>query len=444
MSVQNNVEVKRSVPTRYLILLIIFIVTAINYADRATLSIAGTEVAKELQLDSVSMGYIFSAFGWAYLLMQIPGGWLLDRFGSKRVYTYSLFFWSLFTFMQGFVDIFPIAWAGISMFIMRFMLGFSEAPSFPANARIVAAWFPAKERGTASAIFNSAQYFSLALFSPLLGYLTFAWGWEHVFTVMGGLGFVLTAIWVKYMHNPTDHPRMTREELDYISANGAVVDMDHKKVDDGSQKGPKLDYIKQLLSNRMMLGVFFGQYFLNTITWFFLTWFPIYLVQEKGMSILKVGFIASIPALCGFGGGVLGGLFSDYLIKRGHSLTVARKLPIVLGMLLASSIILCNYTDNTVLVIALMALAFFGKGFGALGWPVISDVAPKEIVGLCGGVFNVFGNVASIVTPLAIGYMVKELHSFNGALVFVGCSALMMMVCYLFVVGDIKRMELKK
>ena len=435
---------QRGMPTRYLILLIIFIVTAINYADRATLSIAGTEVAKELQLDAVAMGYIFSAFGWAYLLMQIPGGWLLDRFGSKKVYTYSLFFWSLFTFLQGFVDVFPLAWAGVSMFIMRFMLGFSEAPSFPANARIVAAWFPAKERGTASAIFNSAQYFSLALFSPLLGYLTFAWGWEHVFTVMGAIGFVLTAVWVKYMHNPTDHPRMSKEELDYIAANGAVVDMDHKKADDGTKKGPKLDYIKQLLSNRMMLGVFFGQYFLNTITWFFLTWFPIYLVQEKGMSILKVGFVASIPALCGFGGGVLGGLFSDYLIKRGYSLTVARKLPIVLGMLLASSIILCNYTDNTVLVIALMALAFFGKGFGALGWPVISDVAPKEIVGLCGGVFNVFGNVASIVTPLAIGYMVKELHSFNGALIFVGCSALMMMVCYLFVVGDIKRMELKK
>lgn len=444
MAIEQTVEAKRAIPTRYLILLIIFIVTAVNYADRATLSIAGTDVAKELQLDSVSMGYIFSAFGWAYLLMQIPGGWLLDRFGSKRVYTYSLFFWSLFTFLQGFVDVFPLAWAGVSMFIMRFMLGFSEAPSFPANARIVAAWFPAKERGTASALFNSAQYFSLALFSPLLGWLTYAWGWEHVFTVMGGIGFVLTFAWVKFVHNPTDHPRMSREELDYIAANGAVVDMDHKKAGDDKKAGPKLDYIKQLLSNRMMLGIFFGQYFLNTITWFFLTWFPIYLVQEKGMSILKVGFVASIPALCGFVGGVLGGLFSDYLIKRGSSLTVARKVPIVMGMLLASSIILCNYTNNTVLVVALMALAFFGKGFGALGWPVISDVAPKEIVGLCGGVFNVFGNVASIATPLVIGYMVKELHSFNGALVFVGCSALMMMVCYLFVVGDIKRMELKK
>lgn len=237
---------------------------------------------------------------------------------------------------------------------------------------------------------------------------------------------------------------MSAEELKFISENGAVVDMDHKKPGSAAASGPKLHYIKQLLSNRMMLGVFFGQYFINTITWFFLTWFPIYLVQEKGMSILKVGLVASIPALCGFAGGVLGGVFSDYLIKRGLSLTTARKLPIVLGMLLASTIILCNYTNNTTLVVMLMALAFFGKGFGALGWPVISDTAPKEIVGLCGGVFNVFGNVASIVTPLVIGYPVSELHSFNAALVFVGCSALMAMVCYLFVVGDIKRMELQK
>ncbi|MCT4707860.1 MFS transporter [Enterobacteriaceae bacterium H16N7] len=443
MILDTVIESKKGHHTRYLILLIIFIVTTINYADRATLSIAGSEVAKELHLSAISVGYIFSAFGWAYLLMQIPGGWLLDRFGSKKVYTWSLFFWSLFTFTQGFVGMIPLAYAGISMFFMRFMLGFSEAPSFPANARIVAAWFPTKERGTASAIFNSAQYFSLALFSPLLGWLTFAWGWEHVFTVMGVIGFVLTFLWAKFIHNPTDHPRMSKEELDFISKGGAVVDMDHKK-EKNADNGPKLHYIKQLLSSRMMLGVFFGQYFINTITWFFLTWFPIYLVQEKGMSILRVGLVASIPALCGFAGGVLGGVFSDHLIKRGNSLTFARKLPIVLGMLLASSIILCNYTNNTALVVFLMALAFFGKGFGALGWPVISDTAPKEIVGLCGGMFNVFGNVASIVTPLVIGYLVSELHSFNAALVFVGCSALMAMICYLFVVGDIKRLELQK
>ncbi|WP_410016363.1 MFS transporter [Sodalis sp. C49] len=442
MSTTPLVSSRTKTHVRYVILLIIFLVTAVNYADRATLSIAGSDVAKTLGLDAGQMGQIFAAFGWAYLIMQIPGGWLLDRFGSKRVYTYSLFFWSLFTLLQGFVGFFPVAYAAMTLFILRFMLGFSEAPSFPANARIVAAWFPTIERGTASAIFNSAQYFALAIFSPILGWLTYAWGWEHVFTVMGVLGFIMTMVWIKYIQNPNKHPRVSQQELDYIAAGGAMVDMDTPR--DGKKDGPRWDYVKQMLTNRMMLGVFFGQYFINSITWFFLTWFPIYLVQDKGMSILKVGLIASIPALFGFAGGVLGGVVSDILIKRGHSLTVARKIPIVVGMLLATSIILCNYTNNTVIVVALMALAFFGKGFGALGWPVISDTAPKEVIGLCGGIFNVFGNVASIVTPLAIGYMVKELHSFNAALIFVGCSALAAMLCYLVVVGEIKRLVLVK
>ena len=142
--------------------------------------------------------------------------------------------------------------------------------------------------------------------------------------------------------------------------------MDHKKPGSAAASGPKLHYIKQLLSNRMMLGVFFGQYFINTITWFFLTWFPIYLVQEKGMSILKVGLVASIPALVWFCGRRAGRCLLGLSDQRGLSLTLARKLPIVLGMLLASTIILCNYTNNTTLVVMLMALAFFGKGFGAL------------------------------------------------------------------------------
>lgn len=162
----------------------------------------------------------------------------------------------------------------------------------------MAAWFPTTERGTASAIFNSAQYFSLALFSPLLGWLTYAWGWEHVFIVMGVIGFVLTLVWIKFIHNPPEHPNISKSELEFLKDGGAVVDIDHKKTDT-AKSGPKWSYVRQMLSSRMMLGIFFGQYFINSITWFFLTWFPIYLVQEKGMSILKVGMIAAIPALCG-------------------------------------------------------------------------------------------------------------------------------------------------
>lgn len=426
---------------RYWILVIVFLITTVNYADRATLSIAGSEVAKTFGLDNASMGLIFSAFGWAYLLMQLPGGWLLDRYGSKRVYTWSLLFWSLFTFLQGFIGFLPTTTALMAFFTLRFMLGFSEAPSFPANARIVAAWFPTRERATATSIFNSGQYFALAIFSPLLGWLTYAWGWEHVFTVMGALGFVLTFVWIKWVHNPADHPNISSAELEHITQGGALVDMDKSGA---KRTPPTWSHMRQLLTNRMLLGVFFGQYFINTITWFFLTWFPIYLVQAKGMSILKVGIIASVPALCGFAGGVLGGVFSDWLLRRGHSLTRARKIPIVLGMLLACSIVLCNYTDSTILVVVLMALAFFGKGFGALGWPVIADTAPKEVTGLCGGIFNSFGNVASIVTPLVIGYLVDEAKSFNGALIFVGASALAAMLCYLLVVGEIKRVELRE
>jgi ACS family glucarate transporter-like MFS transporter len=169
----------------------------------------------------------------------------------------------------------------------------------------------------------------------------------------------------------------------------------------------------------------------------------VYLVQARGMSILKAGFVASVPAICGFVGGVLGGVISDYLMRRTQSLTFARKTPIVLGMLLSMSMIFCNYVETEWMVVGIMAAAFFGKGLGALGWAVMADTAPKEISGLSGGLFNMFGNISGIVTPIAIGYIIGTTGSFNGALVYVGIHALLAVASYLFIVGDIKRIELK-
>jgi ACS family glucarate transporter-like MFS transporter len=427
---------------RYLILFMLFVVTTINYADRATISIAGSSLQKDLGIDAVTLGYIFSAFGWAYVLGQIPGGWLLDRFGSKKVYAMSIFTWSAFTVMQGFVGYMPVANAIVALFMLRFMVGFAEAPSFPGNARIVAAWFPTAERGTASAIFNSAQYFATVLFAPLMGYIVHAWGWEHVFVVMGTLGVLFSIAWLKVIHNPKEHPMISAEELEHIEQNGGLVDMDKPRQQGSS--GPKWGYIKQLLTSRMMLGVYLGQYCINAITYFFLTWFPVYLVQERGMSILKAGFIASLPAICGFIGGVLGGIISDYLLRRGSSLTFARKAPIVVGLLLSTSMIICNYVDAEWMVVGIMALAFFGKGLGALGWAVVSDTSPKQIAGLSGGMFNTFGNIASITTPIIIGYIISATGSFKWALVYVGANALVAVFSYLVIVGQIKRVELRE
>ncbi|PWC30931.1 hypothetical protein TSO221_34185, partial [Azospirillum sp. TSO22-1] len=428
---------------RWTIVVMLFVVTAINYADRAVLAIAGPVLSKDLGITPAQMGFIFSAFGWSYVLGQLPGGWLLDRFGSKWVYAASIFVWSVFTLFQGLVGFLTGATAVAVLFALRFAVGLAEAPSFPGNSRVVAAWFPGHERATASAIFNSAQYFATVIFAPLMGWLTHSFGWPWAFGVMGALGILVAAVWLKTVYSPSDHPRINQAEVDYIAAGGGLVNMDdaaRKKTD--AAAGAKWDYIRQLFASRMMVGIFLGQFCINAITYFFITWFPVYLVQARGMSVLSAGFIASIPAICGFAGGILGGVLSDAMLRKGFSLTAARKTPIVLGMLLSMSMIACNYTDLQWVVVGFMALAFFGKGIGALGWAVMSDCAPKEITGLSGGVFNMCGNISSITTPIIIGYIIQTSGSFNGALVFVGANALIAAVSYLLVVGDIKRMEL--
>ena len=433
----------RATRVRYIILALLFLATTINYADRATMSIAGSAMQKDLGINAVSLGYIFSAFGWSYVIAQIPGGWLLDRFGSRRVYGASILVWSLFTLVQGTIGFLTGMAAIVAIFTLRLAVGVAEAPSFPANSRIVAAWFPANERGTASAIFNSAQYAATVIFAPLMAWLVHAFNWHQVFIVMGVVGIAMALAWRVMARDPKDHPKVNRAELDYIQSGGGLVDLDRQPSGAPAAQGPKLGYIKQLLANRMMMGVYIAQYCINALTYFFITWFPVYLVQARHMSILKAGFVASIPAVCGFLGGILGGLVSDWLLRRGASLSLARKTPIVLGMVLSMSMIVCNYVDTQVIVVAVMALSFFGKGLGALGWAVNSDTAPKQIAGLSGALMNTFGNLSSITTPIAIGYIVGTTGSFNGALVYVGIHALVACICYLFMVGDIKRVELK-
>jgi ACS family glucarate transporter-like MFS transporter len=436
--------VKVQTRTRWMILAMLFAITTINYADRATISLAAPGIKKELGLDAVQMGFVFSAFAWSYVIAQLPGGWLLDRFGSKITYFFSIFLWSVFTMLTGAAGFVAGGAAVALLFGLRFLVGAAEAPSFPGNSRITSAWFPAHERGLAAAIFNSAQYFATVLFAPIMGWLVHSYGWHSVFYVMGGLGILMSFVWLKTIYGPKQHPGISTSELQYIQEGGALVDLDGGKQTTSTTKVNTMAVIKELLSNRMLLGVYIGQYAITTLTYFFLTWFPVYLVQERHMTILKAGFVASLPAIAGFLGGIVGGWISDRLAKAGHSLSVSRKVPIVLGMLMSMSMIACNYVQADAVVVACMSLAFFGKGVGALGWAVVADTSPKEAGGLSGGLFNTFGNTAGITTPIAIGYIVQATGSFAGALVFVGANAALAIFCYVFIVGDIKRVSLSK
>jgi ACS family glucarate transporter-like MFS transporter len=430
----------RETRIRYLIICILFAVSCFSFADRSALSQAAGAMPKDLNLTPERMGYLLFGFGWAYALGQLPSGGLLDRFGSKRVYGIAIILWSVFAFLTGFAGYVTASAAFTVIFILRICSGLAQSPVFPGNGRIVAAWFPTSERGRASAIFNSSQYFALPIFAPIFGGLLHKYGWQSCFWFMGALGAVLTIVWFTNIYGVKDHPRISTAEIETIERGGGLVNTDGK----ASVKKNTLTWatVKMLLSHRMLVGVYIGQYCITTLTWFFLTWFPLYLSQARHMSVLKVGFAAAVPGLCGGFGGILGGIISDQLLQRGCSLTFSRKLPIMAGMALSMTIIACNYADSQTIMLLFMSISFFGKGIGALGWTVISDTSPKGMVGMNGALFNLCGNMAGVTTPLIIGYIVGKTHSYNGALLFVGFIAFCAIVAYGPIVGEIKRLEL--
>jgi MFS transporter, ACS family, glucarate transporter len=429
---------------RYWMLALIMLLSTIAYADRSVLSIAGSGIRDEFGLTPIQLGYILSAFSWAYVLGQIPGGLLLDRFGTRAVYGTTAILWSVATFAVGFVGELTadVTAAVVLLFALRFVLGFIEAPGFPANARLTLMWFPKEERGFPSATFASASYFAVAIFSPLSGYLVSTLGWPAPFFMLGVAGAVAAVLWFTFMREPRQHPSVSRAELDHIMKGGALIDIDSSttRAEVGLPSGA---LVKSLLSRRMLWCAYLGQYCTVALSYFFITWFPIYLVKDRGMDILNAGFAAVAPSLFGFAGGILGGYVSDLLIKRGLNLSLARKIPFVGGMLIATTLVCCAFTSSNALIIGIMTFAFFGKGIaaGAGTWTLVSDTAPREAVGLAGSIFNCVGNIAGIVTPIIFGYIVAGTGSYEIGLFFVGTHCLIAALVYAFVMGPIIRVE---
>ncbi|WP_313623496.1 MFS transporter [Achromobacter sp.] len=423
---------QRPTRSRYLIMVMLFITVVINYLDRSNLSIAAPALKDEFGLDTVHEGLILSAFGWTYAAMQIPGGWLVDRVSPRVLYAAALILWSAATFFMGFAGSFVI------LFVLRLAVGALEAPAYPINNRVVTTWFPERERATAIGFYTSGQFVGLAFLTPVLAWLQHHYGWHMVFVSTGLLGIIWGVLWFMIYREPRQFKGANAAEIELIQQGGGVVDLDTRVRE---KKAPfNWNDLGLVMSKRKLWGVYLGQFCLTSTLWFFLTWFPTYLVKYRGMDFIKSGFLASVPFLAAFIGVLCSGVLSDFLIRRGATVGVARKLPIILGLLISTSMIGANFTDSTPWVIFFLAVAFFGNGLASITWSLVSTLAPVRLLGLTGGVFNFVGNLSSICTPIVIGFLVSK-DSFAPAIVYVSSLALLGALSYILLVGKVERIE---
>ncbi len=280
------------------------------------------------------------------------------------------------------------------------------------------------------------QYAGIAFLSVPLFWITQQFGWRSLFLLAGGFGVALGLTFWWVYREPSESTAVNAAELAHIDAGGG-----------GEYRGAPVSFslsqVAWLLRHRQVLGASLGQFGGNSTQVFFVTWFPTYLVTARGMDFLKAGTMAMLPYIGASIGVLVAGQLSDYLLKRTGSANLARKLPIVGGMLLASTIVAANFVpaDANLLVVAIMSVAFFGQGMTNLGWTVISDVAPKELIGLTAGIFNFSANLAGIVTPLVIGFAFQSTGSFFGPLVYIAVVAVLGALAYSVVLGDIRRLE---
>lgn len=417
---------------RYRVLFLIFVNVVINYMDRSNLAVAASEIDKEFNFTPVQLGLIFSAFSWTYLAFQIPGGILVNRFSPRILYAFSLIAWSLTTVMQGFARGFS------SLFGLRMATGAFEAPAFPINNRVVSNWFPDNERASAIAVYTSGQFLGLAFLMPVLSSIQLGLGWKGLFMVTGGIGIVWGVVWYIFYRDPMAHKGVNAAELQHIERGGGMLD--------AQQAGKKTAFrwadLRAVLSYRKLWGIYIGQFAVNSTLWFFLTWFPKYLVDYRGLDFIKSGYWASIPYLAAFTGILCSGFLSDYLVKKGVSAAKARKRPIIIGLLVSAFILGANYVDTPGLIIFFMSLSFFGVGFASITWIFVSTLAPKHLINLTGGVFNFIGQLAGIIVPIVIGFLASG-GSFAPALVFVAVLGLVGAGSYLFLVGNVERIKIK-
>ena len=404
---------------RYGVLAFALAITAISYLDRVCISMTAPFIQKDLALSDVQVGYMFSAFTFAYAVFEIPAGWLADRFGPRLMMTRVVVWWSLLTAATG------LAGGFLSLFLVRFLFGVGEAGMFPGLSRAFSRWFPQGWRGNA---------FGLAIMTALIGGAvtqkvtaellgTFHWHWRTIFAVYSLTGLAWAGAWFWWFRDePHHHRSVNRAELAIVGTSPP-------------QAHPPVPW-RSLLRNRSMI-LLCGMYFGIIYGWyFFLTWMPKYLLKARGFDLQTTGWLAMLPLLCMAAGVAGAGRVSDRLIQR-LGRRWGRRLPGLVGLPVASVLMVVAITTNDAKTSAFLFAAAAGLAtFGvAPGWAVCLDIGGQH-AGVVTGAMNTFGNLGGTAMPLLMGLCLNWWGSWQVSLLTVAFFYLVSAACWLGIDPD--------
>ncbi|EBP2450486.1 MFS transporter [Salmonella enterica] len=392
---------------RYFILILLFIASMINYIDRAALSILAPYITTDLNVNKAELGLIFSSFAIGYAVFCFIGGWLADKYGPRRIFAGSMGLWSLFAGLT------CAAFNFASLFVIRVIFGAAEGPMGSVTNKTIVKWFPVKERARAVGVSFSGNPLGGAVSAPIVAAAALAFGWRLTFIGMMVVGLVWVVVWLA----ATKGSESKESELPASAAVASSV------TEETAEPDKKLSwYLKQPVILFTALAFFAYSY----ILFFFMTWFPSYLLVARGLNMRDMSIANVLPWLLGFVGLVSGGFISDYIYKITHNLLFSRKVVIVTGLIIAAICITASaLVANLYSAIALMSVGMFAMYVTtSCYWAIVQDTVKGNNVGAVSGFIHFLANLAGVVAPMITGFIVQGTGQYYSAFYLVGALAI--------------------
>ncbi|MBB4683505.1 MFS transporter [Amycolatopsis jiangsuensis] len=429
MTVEGSATTERAAPprprgrnVRWAVISALTVLTITSYLDRGNLSVAAPAIREDLGFSATQMGLVLSAFVWPYAIMNLPAGWAIDRFGPKVIMTVAAAVWSIAGAATG------LARSVASFLGLRVLLGVAEAPLFPGALKATDQWFPDHEKARATSVYIAATQVGLAIAPPITTALLIAVDWELMFVLVGALGVLGVLCWWLAYEKPDRHRRVTREELAYIKEN--------QRSAAAASSGVGKQWVR-LFRYPTIWAMIIGGFCLQYVFWFYITWLPSYLESAQHFSISAAGLLSALPYVAGGVAVVIGGRFSDALVRRGMRAMDARRRTIAGGSLLtAFALGATALSTGPAMAVTLLTVGMFTYSLTTASyWALASDVAETStMVGSIGSIQNFGGFLGGAFAPIATGVIVDRLGGFVPALVVAALLLLVSVVSYGFLV----------